>query len=60
MHDVTLFILNCAEKIGLVGVGYDKMNYLHRASARTLMIITWVHVGAHVGLFVPYLISLQC
>jgi ferric-chelate reductase len=33
----------------LTGVGYDKINYLHRSAARTLLIVTWVHAGAHVS-----------
>jgi len=32
----------------ITGVGYDKLNLLHRAAARTLMVVVWVHAGSHI------------
>ncbi|KAF8881834.1 ferric reductase NAD binding domain-containing protein [Gymnopilus junonius] len=34
----------------LTGIGFDKLNFLHRMSARTIVILAWIHGGGRVTL----------
>ncbi|KAF7964757.1 hypothetical protein HWV62_3260 [Athelia sp. TMB] len=31
------------------GIGYDKLNYLHRMTARVSFVLLWVHAGSHIA-----------
>ncbi|PFH49410.1 hypothetical protein AMATHDRAFT_147750 [Amanita thiersii Skay4041] len=33
----------------LTGVSFDKLNYLHRTSARVICVLVWLHAGGRVG-----------